>query len=201
MEMLLLILLLTFGILPGQHQIPVAHKALTATLNIAQLKAKRAAADKYLKQHNAALILYARVPGKMQAIKVKNEEWPEEVEASYTILKDASGKVIMILESPFSQSGDWSITYTHYFDDAGNTYAYKKETNVFDDVKGGVIYGTQINYYSINFKPLAKSTILLDKYGTKVKDIGHINVYDSWYKHSIYKNLKECLAGYLINAG
>jgi hypothetical protein len=200
MKLLPLFLLLTFAVWAGEPKARIAHQTVTADINIAQLKAKRLAADKYLKQHEAALLLYLKARGAKETVKVKNGEWPEEIEASYNVLKNAKGKIIMILEMPFSQSGDWSITYTHYFDDAGNTYAYKKETNVFDDVKGGVIYGTQINYYGPNLKPLAKSNTLKDKYGTKVKDTGHINMYDSWYKHIIYKNLKECLAGYHIKA-
>ena len=196
MKPLLLFLLLTFTVWSDEPKTPVTFKTVTARPTIAQLKAKRAAADKYLKQHDAALLLFAKAPGKEETIKVKNGEWPEEVEVSYNVLRNAKGKIIMIMEIPFSQSGDWSITYTHYFDDAGNTYAYKKETNVFDDVKGGIIYGTEVNYYDSSFKPLARSKTLQDKFGTKVKDTGHINMYDSWYKHSIYKNLKVCLAGY-----
>jgi hypothetical protein len=198
MKCLILFILISIGGLFKQPKTLNAYNVVAADDTAAKLKAKRVAADKYLKQHDKALLLYAKVEGKKYALKIKNEEWPEVVESSFNVLKDARGKIMMILEIPFSQSGDWSITYTHYFDDDGNTYAYKKNINVFDDVKGGVVYGTQINYYRANHKLLSQSKSIRDKYGKKVIDTGHISMYDSWYKPTVYKNVEECLKGYGI---
>ncbi|QHS54629.1 hypothetical protein GWR56_03365 [Mucilaginibacter sp. 14171R-50] len=161
------------------------------------LKSKRAAVDAYVKKHDKKLLLYSKIPGEKIPVRVKNGKWPDEVEYSYNLLKDSLGKIVMIAEIPFSQSGDWYITYTHYFDEDGNTYAFKKETNTFDsEVKDGVIYETLIRYYGASLKLLNKTYSLKDKGGKPIKNNGHIDVYQ--YKYNIYKNAAECLKAYNI---
>lgn len=41
-------------------------------------------------------------------------------------------KIRIAVESPFSQSGDFNISHTHYFDKNGNTLAYTNQTNFFN---------------------------------------------------------------------
>ncbi|MBB5396994.1 hypothetical protein [Mucilaginibacter sp. AK015] len=164
---------------------------------LALLKSKRATVDAYVKKHGKKLLLYSKIPGKKVPVRVRNEKWPDEVEYSYNVLKDSLGKIVMIAEIPFSQSGDWYITYTHYFDEDGNTYAFKKETNTFDnEVEDGVIYETLISYYGGSLKLLSKTYSLKDKSGKPVKNNSHIDVYQ--YKYIIYKNVAECLKAYNI---
>lgn len=156
------------------------------------LKNKKAATDKYLDKHGKALLLYSKLPKKKTPVKVLNDKWPDDGGDSYNVLKDTTGKIIMIAEMPFSESGDWFITYQHYFDANGNTYAFRRQANTFDDsVKDGVIYETSVKYYDVNFKPVAKTYTLQDKKGRPIKNNGHINIYD--YKYSVYKNSAECL--------
>ena len=98
----------------------------------------------------------------------------------------------MIAEIPFSESGDWYIAYTHYFDSKGNTYAFRRGANIFDNgVKGGVIYETSVRYYDKGFKLLSKSRTLKDGKGKSVKNDGHIDAHN--YKYNIYRNTTDCL--------
>ena len=166
---------------------------IAATDSVATtLKKEKLATDKYLDKHGKSLLLYSKVPKKKIPVRVINEKWPEDGSDSYNILKDATGKIIMIAEIPISESGDWFITYTHYFDVNGNTYAFRRQANTFDDrVKGGVIYETLVKYFNVNLKPVAKTYTLQDKKGRPIKNSGHINIYD--YKYTVYKNSAECL--------
>ncbi|MFA6249841.1 MAG: hypothetical protein WC615_23105 [Mucilaginibacter sp.] len=176
----------------------IAKKSIADSV-VTALKNKRAATDKYLDKHGKALLLYSKLPKKKTPVKVLNDNWPEEGGDSYNVLKDTAGKIIMIAEIPFSESGDWFITYTHYFDANGNTYAFRRQSNTFDDsVKDGVIYETSVKYYDVNFKPVAKIYTLKDKRGRPIKNNGHINIYD--YKYSVYKNSAECLKALNLNA-
>ena len=64
--------------------------------------------------------------------EVVNEKWPEEIEITYNFLKDPSGRVIRISEFPYSESGDQEIIYSHYFDKAGNTFAFERVVSAFN---------------------------------------------------------------------
>lgn len=162
---------------------------------ILKLENKVKVIDTYALKHFKDLIIWVKLPEKTKLIKVKSEHWPEEVEYTYNILKDSSGRILVISQIPFSESGDWYITYTHYFDEKGNTYAFRKQTNVFDsEVKGGVIYETLLKYYDENFNILKKTYKLQDKSGKTIKNNGHLNIYQ--YKYQIYKSLGVCLKGY-----
>jgi len=164
---------------------------------LTKLKSKKAATDKYLKGHGKALIILVKLTGKKTLVPVKNEEWPDDIEYTYNILNDGSGRVILISQIPFSESGDWFITYTHYFDENGKTYAFEKRTNVFDsDVKGGVLYETLTKYYQADFREIGRLYTLKDKAGRSIKNTGHVNMY--YYKYDVFKNVEDCLKNYHI---
>ncbi|MDB5126220.1 hypothetical protein [Mucilaginibacter sp.] len=198
MKTLYLFFILLIASLSGKAQ-SATGKVVTVDSTLTSLKSKRTAVDVYVKKHDKELLLYSKIPGRKTPVKVTMEDWPDAGEGSYNVLKDSSGRIVMIAEIPFSQSGDWYITYTHYFDENGNTYAFRKETNTFDsDVKGGVIYETLVKYYGANLKLLNKTYSLKEKSGKPIKNNGHIDVYQ--YKYMIYKNSAACLKGYNIKS-
>jgi len=161
------------------------------------LKNKKAIVDQYLGKHDKAVIVFVKVPGKKNLIRVKNEKWPDEIEYTYNILKNSSGKIIFVAQIPYSESGDWNIEYKHYFDEQGNTYAFYREESIFGDVKGGVLRKILLNYYDHNFNNINQVNSLTDKDYKLIKV--NKDLYDFRdYKYSIYKNLNNCLAGYGI---
>lgn len=164
---------------------------------LTKLKDKKVAVDKSLKR-GAALFVFVKIPGKKTLIKIKNDHWPDEVEYTYNILKNASGKIIFIAQIPYSESGDWDIEYKHYFDEQGKTYAFNKEESIFgDNSDGGVIRDILVNYYDENFTILRHVNYLTDKNYEVIKR--NRNNYDFRdYKYTIYKNANDCLMGYNI---
>lgn len=153
--------------------------------------------DSQIVKRNRQIIVLAKVPGKKIPVRVIHDKWPDDIDESYNVLKDNAGSVILIAEMPNNESGDWYIEYRHYFDNAGNTIAFERTTNVFDsNVKGGVIYETRINYYSPDFKLKYKEYTLTDKAGKKVKNNGRVDIYR--YPYHIYKNINDCLKAYNI---
>jgi hypothetical protein len=140
------------------------------------------------------------VPGKKSLIRVYNEKWPDEIEYTYNIVKDKGGKIIYILQTPFSESGDWDISYKHYFDEDGHVFAFYRVESIFDDnVKGGVIRNTVLKYYNKDFKIVKQNNRLEDTKGALVKaNKNNFNFRD--YNYTIYKNLAECLKGYNVKA-
>jgi len=164
-----------------------------------KLKNKKTAADRSIKKNSDDLIILVKLPGKKTLVRIVNGEWPEEIEYTYNVLKDPAGRVILVSQVPYSESGDWFITYTHYFDEYGKTYAFRKETNVFDDdVKGGIVFETLLKYYNTDFKVMKQFYTLQDKGGKAIKDNGHIDIYR--YKYAVFKKVGDCLKAYNIKA-
>ena len=192
----LFILLLFSNILVCAQSTQVAKKnGFDSVVNV--LKVKRKITDEYLNKNGKSLMLYSKIPDREMPIRVLNEKWPDDGGISYNILTDTKGKIIMIAEIPFSESGDWYIAYTHYFDSEGNTYAFRREANIFDkSVKGGVIYEISLRYYDKSFKLLSQGRTLKDGKGKSIKNDGHIDAYN--YKYNIYRNITDCLKAYNI---
>ncbi|MFB9844278.1 calponin homology domain-containing protein [Mucilaginibacter ginsenosidivorans] len=178
--------------------IKIQAQAVKPTDNAALFLKKRTdSISNYILKHNKRLIIFAKIPNKKNPVRVIGDKWPDDAEYSYNILKDSAGRVIFIAEMPYSESGDWYIEYRHYFDNSGNTVAFKRITNVFDnDVKDGVIYETLTNYYLPNLKLKDKIYTLTSKDGKNIKNNGHVDVYH--YPYHIYKNANECLEAYHI---
>jgi hypothetical protein len=169
-----------------------------ADVNLTGLKISKEVIDKYVLNHKNAIIAFAKVSGKKNLVRVKNDNWPDETEYTYNIVKDNSGRIMMIAELPYSESGDWYIEYKHYFDENGKTFAFSESESIFnDEVKGGVVRKMLSKYYDANFRTLSQINSLLDKDGKPLAK--NKNSFDfREYKYSIYKNLAECLAGYHI---
>src|ERR1700749_1752576 len=91
--------------------------------DLVDLKKKKAAIDQYEYQHRKEMVVFIKLEGKKKLIRAKNENWPDDTEYIYNVLKDGSGKIILTEQIPYSQSGDWYVEWKHYFDDTGNTFA------------------------------------------------------------------------------
>ncbi|HTE01975.1 MAG TPA: hypothetical protein VK668_21955 [Mucilaginibacter sp.] len=165
--------------------------------SVLALENKKEAIDDYLKKHQKEIITLAKVAGKKKPVRVLNNKWPDGVEYSYNILKNKSGKIIFIMQSPFSESGDWDIEYHHYFDEDGKTYAFSREESVFGDIKGGIIRMLLFKYYGGNFNIIGTTTKFMDVNfkPIKVKE-GQYDFRDD--KYSIHKSVGDCLVAYHI---
>ena len=171
---------------------------LQADSSLIKLKTMKLIADDTLKHHEKEIIVLVKVPGKVNLLRVKGDKWPEEIEYTYNIKKDSTGKIFEIVQMPNSESGDWFLSLAHYFDNNGNTYAFQRNFNVFDsEIKGGVIYETTAKYYDSQFKQLGKNHKVTDINGKRVNDKNTpLDAYN--YKYTVYRSLNECLKAYHI---
>lgn len=138
----------------------------------------------------------AKISGRKNIVKVKGENWPDNLEYTYNILRDSTGRIIFIAQMPYSESGDWFISNAHYFDEQGNTYAFERQENVFnDEVKGGVVKHSISKLYGEGFKNVITINKVTDVHGKIIPK----KVYDfPSDKYVIYPNLANCLAAYRI---
>jgi hypothetical protein len=179
--------------------IPIFLLSYTQAPTISELKKKKAAIDQYEYKHRNEIMVFVKLEGKKKLIRAKNEDWPDDTEYIYNVLKDTSGRIILTEQIPYSQSGDWYIEYKHYFDDSGNTFAFSKRETLFDEsVKGGVAMEELFKYYNKNFKTLFQTSQLTDKDEKPLKrNKNEFNFRDD--KYSIYKSINDCLKAYNIS--
>lgn len=103
----------------------------------------------------------------------------------------------MIMSSPYSESGDWDVDITHYFDADGRTFAYEKIANAFVLPDDGVAYETTTNYFNPQFKNIKHIYKLIDK---NKKALDKIYAFDrEGFDNKIYPTSSECLKAYNIN--
>lgn len=160
------------------------------------LNSKKSATDKALKRYSKKLIVLAKLSGRKTLVKVKGENWPDNLECTYNILKDSVGRIIFLAQLPFSESGDWFISNAHYFDEQGNTYAFEQQETVFDDeVKGGVIKHVIRKLYGEHFENVLTINKITDTHDKAIPNKAYDFPSD---KYVIYPNLANCLAAYRI---
>lgn len=135
-----------------------------ADTSIQTAKAQKALTDSFISQHRDRIAVWVKTTGSEQLQEVQNEQWPEEIEVTYNLVKDTAGRLLAVLESPYSQSGDWYLVYTHYFDQEGRTFAFTRQTNFFNSgCTEGAAYETITEYYNPAFQLLAREYVLVDE--------------------------------------
>jgi len=164
--------------------------------DVIELKRKKTAIEKYLFKHRKDIIVLVKVYGKKKLVKVKNENWPEETDIIYNVLKDSTGRIVLISKMPYSQSGDWYLGYEQYFDDKSKTFAFSDAESVFDDtVKDGIVRRDDLFYYNDKFQLIYKLNSLTGLKGMPIKrNVNEFNFHNE--KGVVYKNVDVCLKAY-----
>ncbi len=148
--------------------------------------------DSLFKHNTDKVIVVAKLTDGNEPILIKNGNFPENVETTYNILKDSLGNVMLVSEFPFSESGDWSITFSHYFDKKGKTFAFERQTNFFNSIcTNGIAFETRTEFYDSDFKLIDKTYKLVDEKNTTLEKDSCQFPYD--YNYDISKNSNKYL--------
>ncbi|MCJ8208808.1 hypothetical protein MUY27_03750 [Mucilaginibacter sp. RS28] len=164
------------------------------------LKKQKIEIDRQLSRKSPDLTVYVKIPGRSKLVRVFHEKWPENLEYTYNVLRDKSGRIVLISQSPFSESGDWDITYKQYFDEHGNTLAFERVTGFFNSgctMDDDAAHEAIVNYYNANFKSIYNSYSLMDSKGKKLVKSKCVFPYN-FKNYKIYANLADCLKAYNI---
>ena len=57
-----------------------------------------------------------------------------DIEFCYAVYSDESAKELVFIEWPYSESGDWFLQNSHYFDSDGKTIAYRQNASFFNSL-------------------------------------------------------------------
>ncbi len=150
-----------------------------------RLKYQKTIIDTLFNHSKDKLIVLAKLVDKDEPIQIKNGIFPDNVETTFNIFKDSLGQIITASEFPFSESGDWNIILTHYFDKDGRTFAFERQTNFFNSIcTNGVAYETQTEFYNSDFQLIDKMYKLVDEKNKTLQKDSCQFPYDYEYKVS-----------------
>jgi hypothetical protein len=172
-------------------------KPNSARSYIKVLQKRKELIDQLPSKDTSTLFVFVKMTDKNKPVRIFNGKFPEDsIEYTYNVLTE-KGKVIMIMSSPYSESGDWDVDITHYFDADGRTFAYEKIANAFVLPDDGVAYETTTNYFNPQFKNIKHIYKLIDK---NKKALDKIYAFDrEGFDNKIYPTSSECLKAYNIN--
>jgi hypothetical protein len=88
--------------------------------------------DTVFSRSNDKVEVLVKLVGREKLVKVDNKHQPEDIAVTFHLLFDTPGRITRISESPYSESGDWRIMYSHYFDSNGNTFAHERSVTAFN---------------------------------------------------------------------
>jgi len=151
-----------------------------------RLKNQKTIIDTLFNQSKDEIIVLAKLNDKNDLIQIKNGNFPDNIETTFNILKDSIGQIITTSEFPFSESGDWNIILTHYFDKDGKTFAFERRTNFFNSIcTEGVAYETRTEFYNSDFQLIEKMDKLVDEKNKSLQKDSCQFPYDYEYKVSV----------------
>ena len=131
---------------------------------IDRLKYQKQIIDTLINLNKDKLIVLAKLTNNSVPIIINNGNFPDNVDITYNIFKDSLGHILTISELPFSESGDWNIILTHYFDNTGKTFAFERQSIFFNSIcTDGVAYESKTDFYDRDFKLIDKMYILADE--------------------------------------
>jgi hypothetical protein len=197
MKTLCLLLLLNFT-----HNSIFIRRVSTSDPVISELKKNKEAIDKRLLKDKKHLFVFVKVKGKKELVGIKNEKntkWPAEelTEVSYNVFKDSIGKVVMIAKMPFSESGDWDVSYVYYFDSFGKIFAFERISGFFNSIcTDDAAHETLARYFDKNLKQINQTYKLTD---SKKKPLNKLKcTFPYNFAYEIYPSVEECLKAYNI---
>ncbi len=125
-------------------------------------------------------------------LKQMPEYVPEDSIFMVYVLNDEEGKILKHVVDPTSQSGDWSASFTHYFDKLGRTIMFEFYTGSFNSRCTDILRIRRKYYYDENFDLLKKSITYSDKDNKPIKNPERCDTYGIQREEPrIYKSYKE----------
>jgi hypothetical protein len=128
-------------------------------------------ADLIFMRDNYLVELYTQA-GEEQGIKLVSnfDNAPENLTATYNIIRNKEGHIMYAAEFPYSESGDWENIYESVFNDKGDILVFVRKSSFFynDANHSDVIVYEKSEYFYNSDQKLIKKTYQL-KFGDKTE--------------------------------
>ena len=162
-----------------------------------------------LAKETSLMRLFAQVADKKESAKkgylipidtvvyVKDiNSWPDLTVTSYIVLLRKDGSVSAVQEVPTSESGDWSNSYTHYYDESGKTIAFERYSGFFNGCPHSP--AKERSHYYLDKKEIIAKDYSLVGNNNKVLKASDCEGFPYRHEYTIYHTLKETLNKYNI---
>ncbi|AEL27319.1 hypothetical protein [Cyclobacterium marinum] len=180
-----IILLTILGCNPGGQNVDTKTRLLPEPDLIERLKGQKAQIDTLFQRNPNEIKVFALIEGDQIPIEINDQNLPDKVVTTFNLLRDSTGRVITISEFPFSESGDWYIELTHYFDNQGKTFAFERQTNFFNSICAEIAFETVTEFYDSDFNRVDSIYQLIDRDNKELKRDNCQFPYD--YEYSVVK--------------
>ncbi len=161
----------------------------------ASLRAYTEVIDSFAQQAHEEL--YAVANG--QLVPVADEaSFPELAEAQIRVLRAADGTPRRHVESPVSESGDWSVAAVHYFDAQGRTVGFALEASWPNSGCTEVLRDHRFMLYDARFRRRLEEELFLNADGQPQDTTGCLMPYE--FDRSAFSNYTSLVAAGLAPA-
>ena len=158
-----------------------------------QIESITAKTDSIKQVLNGNFKIYCKV-NKNKILQVKDTaNWPENVEITYNLLLDSIGNLIKYVEIPTSESGDWNLELSYYFNKNGNLQKFVYSLSAFANECTEILRDTRQQYYKEKGNIIYKNRFFTD---ANFKPIDTTGCYVRDIEYNIYKNTKEIKSKY-----
>ncbi|MDR1679155.1 MAG: hypothetical protein LBR81_05185 [Prevotellaceae bacterium] len=146
---------------------------------------------------NYGVELYVQTKNNNNLLRVDNfDNLPENLVASYNIIRNSKDEVIYTAEFPYSASGEWENIYEHIFNDDGNLLLFMRKST-FQNGRQSVSEKSEY-YYNAAHKLLKKTYEIKDDKDQEITDYSEISfLYRFPYEQ--YKTRSEWLKAHKID--
>jgi len=91
------------------------------------------------------------------------DNFPKEMHTMYEILTDNEGRMVCAWEFPMISAGEWNISYIHYFDKNGNTFAFERQCSFLNSrCTPGVAREVRTEFFNGAFQLVDREYELVD---------------------------------------
>ncbi|MDX1447116.1 hypothetical protein [Lishizhenia sp.] len=127
-----------------------------------RLKFQKRRIDTLLANDKLQKELWLIAEGTKQIIRLQRQDLLDTcTNTTFILFRDNSGKVLCAREVPYIQSGDGLISYTHYFDSEGKTFAFERYiTYLSSSYKDDYLSENIIELYNQDFNKIHRDKTL-----------------------------------------
>lgn len=141
---------------------------------------------------DSTLQVLVKVKGKAELQMVRERRYPRNIETTYNLLRDTTGKVLFISEMPYNATSEWFIAYKSYFDEDGKLFAFQRQNNFLNNgCTHGAAMENSIGYYNDDFLLIDSLYTITDTYKKPLDKKACKFPYN--FKYTINKTLNEYL--------
>lgn len=142
---------------------------------------------------DSTLQVLVKVKGKPELQVVKDKKYPRNIETTFNLLMDTTGRVVFISEMPYNATSEWFIAYKSYFDTDGKLFAFQRQNNFLNNgCTHGAAMENSIGYYNKDFLLVDSLYTITDTYKKPLDKKACKFPYN--FKYTVNKTLDEYIA-------